>query len=131
MDNIYKELIIEIKSMIEAEKFTYENVIENIKNISNYLETNNKERLLDVATRINEEHKRILLEKIVSKIDNNVLDKNYEHLNSENINIKINKRMDEIVDANFELMSNEEKKEIDKKLNLLDSIEETIKTNKY
>lgn len=131
MDNIYKELIIEIKSMIEAEKFTYENVIENIKNISNYLETNNKERLLDAATRINEEHKRILLEKIVSKIDNNVLDKNYEHLNSENINIKINKRMDEIVDANFELMSNEEKKEIDKKLNLLDSIEETIKTNKY
>jgi hypothetical protein len=131
MEHIYKELVIEIKSLIETEKFIYENVIENIQNISNYLETNKKERLLNVAIRINEEHKRILLEKIASKIDNNILDKNFEHLNSENLNIKINKRMDEIVDANFELMSNAEKKEIDKKLNALDSIKETIKTNKY
>lgn len=131
MEHIYKELVIEIKSLIETEKFIYENVIENIQNISNYLETNKKERLLNVAIRINEEHKRILLEKIASKIDNNILDKNFEHLNSENLNIKINKRMDEIVDANFELISNAEKKEIDKKLNALDSIKETIKTNKY
>ena len=131
MKHIYKELVIEIKSLIETEKFIYENVIENIQNISNYLETNKKERLLNVATRINEEHKKILLEKITSKIDNNILDKNYEHLNNENLNIKINKRMDEIGDANFELMSNTEKKEIDKKLNDLDSIKETIKTNKY
>lgn len=126
MNSLQAEIIVEINKLLNKELVIFSNVQKEISDFINLL-TPEKQANLELARlKINNKYYQLLLEKISS------MNLPYENKNSHNlISIEAQKRINEIIELNFDSLSSAEKTKVNSNLIALEKIETRLKKDKY